>query len=290
MAKAAFILTFLLGSAALAQEITPRWKLEPGKTRRFRQTVKVVNEPRRGLVPQPSTQIDMTCEFTQKILKKDAAGLATLEMRFEKIKQQFKNPMESFGFDSEKPGDLERARAHPHLKQAANIIGKSLTAVVDARGVVHSMTHAPGSEDLSFSEGDLQQMLLKFPERALSTGDKWTVTTKHDMGGLPMSTENNYTVKRVEGPPGARMAVLGCNSMIKLLSEKAKTPESRNLRMKDFKGSGTVTFALDEGVLKSIETSNEYVVTFASNAPGQPEGLVQSIKTKTTVELIPDGK
>lgn len=282
--KLALALSFLVGSVALAQEITPRWKLEPGKVHRFKQILKMSIDQKIGETNAPATNIDMIFMFSQKVVKVDDAGKATLEVTIEKIKQKVDNPMIKVEFDSEKPEDVERAQKDPQLKQVADMIGKTFKAEIDTRGVVHSVTSPPGPAVIPLEKADLQQMYLEFPEKAIKVGDSWTLTTKKVANGLPVTVENVYTLKGVEEAEGGRFAILSSVPKVTLHAKEAENPMVKELKMESFEGSGSVRFALDEGVLKGMKASNTMTLALEAHK------LIQNIKTESTLELVPDAK
>jgi hypothetical protein len=183
-------LVLLLAAPLAAQEkVTLRYALKPDSVTWVEQTSDMtqVMTPPGGKEMKTAIVTSMWLETKVKEVKD---GVATIEQRYARVKAKSDSPMMKVDYDS----DVEGSKAGP-LRNLAELVGKTATLKVDARGKVHEATMPDGGEEALAAVGSslkqgFEQAVAAWPEQPVGVGDTWQT----DMA-MPMQAMGELKIK-----------------------------------------------------------------------------------------------
>lgn len=252
-------------SLVTGQELL-RWKFQPGTeyTVTFRQQTASKTRIADQVI---EVQLSMIMQMNWKILEIDAAGQATMDQSFTRIRIELKNPqVESVVYDSaaNKKAVGEATQIAAPLEP---LIGKPFRVVMTPRGVVQkvelsrqaraALEKVPEESRLKdvFTTAGLTQTLQKshgiLPLEAVQSGDRWTTESPlvTPLGELKMKTTYQYVADLERQTTAA--AQIKVQGQLQLLPTEDQDPPRQQLKIKAQEMSGEVFFAKAEGRLLS---------------------------------------
>lgn len=300
------LLTVLLlaGQVASAgQQVTLRWKFEPGQTLVYRlrtgNETEMPNNMGVAVVEQIMTQ-------RWEVVDMSADGAATVQQTVDRVQMSMKSPMGNVQADSAS----DTTATDPMARMVTAMAGSGYTIVFDAAGRVQEIrgledmrqrlleaTGGAGAmgqqafeqflDQMASEEGVknmMQQGFGAFPDGPVSPGDTWDAS--FDMA-LPMfgslSYANTMTFLRVEERDGARLAVIQIDGAIEIVPDTSpNNPAAGMFELGDAAVAGTMEWDIDRGVLHN--TTQRSSMQMSINAGGQNMSML--VVTDMVMELV----
>ena len=266
------LLVLIAGShLLLAESLLPgqeplRWKFQPGTV--YEVTFQQQTASKTRIADQViEVQLSMIMQMSWKILEINAAGQATMDQSFTRIRIELQNPkVESVVYDS--------AASEKAVGEAAQIaapleplIGKPFRVVMTARGVVQkvelsrqaraALDQVPEESRLKdvFTTSGLTQTLQKshgiLPLEAVQPGDHWESDSPlvTPLGELKMKTKYQYVADLQRMKTAA--AQIKVQGQLQLLPAEGQGAPRQQFKIKSQEMSGEVFFAKAEGRMLS---------------------------------------
>ena len=256
----------LLAESLLSGQEPLRWKFQPGAV--YEVTFRQQTASKTRIADQAiEVQLSMIMQMSWKILEIGAAGQATMDQSFTRIRIELKNP-------KVKPVVYDSAASEKAVGEAAQIaapleplIGKPFRVVMTPRGVVQKvelsrqaqavLDQVPQESRLKdvFTTSGLTQTLQKshgiLPHEVVEPGDRWESDSPlvTPLGELKMKTTYQYVanLQRLK-TVAAQIKVQG---QLQLLPAEDQDAPRQQLRIKSQEMSGEVFFATAEGRMLS---------------------------------------
>ena len=252
----------LLTESLLSGQEPLRWKFQPGTA--YEVTFRQQTASKTQIADQAiEVQLNMVMQMSWQVLEIDAAGQATMDQSFTRIRIELKNP-------KVKPVVYDSAASEKAVGEAAQIaapleplIGKAFRVVMTPRGVVQkvelsrqaqaALNQVPQESRLKdvFTTSGLTQTLQKshgiLPLKAVQTGDHWESDSPlaTPLGKLKMKTTYQYVADLQRGEMAA--AQIKVQGQLQLLPAEDQDPSRQQFRIKSQEMSGELFFAKAEG-------------------------------------------
>jgi hypothetical protein len=308
-AAVAVLLTALLlvGQTAVAgQQVTLRWRFEPGQTLIYRMSTGNETEMPNGMGVAVVEQI-MTQRW--EVIEISADGAATVQQSVDRVQMNMKSPMGNVQADSAS----DTVATDPMARMVTAMAGTGYTIVFDAAGQVQEvrgldemrqrLLEATGQsgpmgqqamtqmlDQIASEEGVksmMQQGFGAFPQQPVAPGDSWDAS--FDMA-VPMvgslSYSNTMTFTRVEERDGARLAIIEIGGTIEIVPDASPdNPAAGMFELGDATVAGTMEWDIDRGVLHN--TTQRSSMTMLIAAGGQDMSML--VVTDMVMELVEGG-
>jgi Family of unknown function (DUF6263) len=309
------VVAILVGvSSAYGQDATLRYRWVKGDEVRYRLSQQgnttVTGLPGVGEMTNDQSNVQV---FHQTVEDVAADGSATLRQTFESVRMEMSSPAGKAVFDSaaaDKPTDPIAAAMGMTMSA---MIGESITIVVLPTGAVirvegmsrildkilKTLPQNPAlGQTISQLEGIMgddamrslfEQSFVKFPDRAVKTGETWTGQFKmsNPMFGA-LTTTLTSTLKGVESGNGASIARI--TAMIAVTQDaeaKGSGLPGMTAKLADSKGEGEMLFDITKGRLQKSSFKSEMPVTMSLAGPsGSPINSQMLVRNTITLEIV----
>ena len=286
----------LVFSATAQAQTTLRWNLKAGE----KLAVKIAQTTKSEVAysgKKTSTTIMLGLELTWRVLTATEGKIA-LEQSIGRLSVDVDAPPAGrVQFDSaqaDKPTGAAKeiaAALQPLLGTKVEIKMNERGEVLEARplaGDGPSTAAADAAQTALFSKATIQQLLQQplvvLPEKPVSKGEKWTVTSKLTTALGPAQQTTTYTYAGPLEQAGKALEKIESTSDLKVTPPAAAT--AAKLSLKSHEQSGTVLLDSAAGRLTSAE-QNQKLVT---ERPYRETTIVVTLDSKqmTTVEPLPN--
>jgi hypothetical protein len=266
-------LGLVCGTSVEAQQ-TLRWKFQPGTQYQvsFDQTTSSKTQAGQESI-QVRLHMGMTMQW--KVMQVDAAGTATMEQAFTRIRLELENPgVEQVSYDSS-------SRSNP-VGEAAQIaaalgpvIGKTFRVRMTSRGIVQEVIASPEMQNALkripqesrlkdvFTRQGLTQTLRQshgvLPAKVVQLGEQWEAV---EVVGTPLGdlkTKTRYRYGKDVEDAGVAAAQIQVHGQIELVPVKKKGSSENDLRIESQEITGEILFAAIQGHLLRSEIKQQMV-------------------------------
>jgi Family of unknown function (DUF6263) len=266
-------LTIALGSQGRAAEGTLlRWNFKAGERLRYELRCKNEIKVKGAPVPPVDNTVDLTVEWTWKVVAVDEQGTAELRMRVDRVLAVSRLGTESSRYDSrgktgEPPGSQPMADVYRALLAAELLVkldsrGRVIEAKVPA-GVMEALRNSSFnvSEDAGslFSDKGLKnliaQVIPQLPEKPVDPGSAWTTDLEMAVPPIKISLQYQEKVASLTGE-AARIDALIRTTMVPEVNSRV------SVSMKRQSGTRSATFDTQLGRItgSTVKTAIEIKV------------------------------
>ncbi|HEY2432045.1 MAG TPA: DUF6263 family protein [Vicinamibacterales bacterium] len=251
--------------------------------------------------------------MTQRVRLLPAAvapdGTTTLQQTIEAVKVEMTTPMGKAAYDSAVPQATPDESSAPLATVFGGIVGATLSVTVAPDGAVQRIdgvqkaldkivqnlppqqrASAQAAQTLRavLSEGairsSLEQSFPRLPSQSVKPGESWTaqVSLGSEATGRIAGTQT-LTLKSIEGD----VATIDVALALKQESSPPMGPSGMTMKLGDSHGSGTLTFDVAAGRIRSASMITELASTMTASGPdGRPTTIKNTTRISMTMEEI----
>ncbi|RME04342.1 MAG: hypothetical protein D6805_03370 [Planctomycetota bacterium] len=277
------------GQTTSREEVLLQWKFKKGQSLRYKQVMNMEMAMAMPMGEQKFT-ISFSSWFTQKVVEVSKDGIATLKLKFDRVKTKVNaGPGRSFSFDSKNPDDAKKI-GDPRFKALTDLVGKAITVKVDKTGKVQKIQGLSGQPGSPFTlkKRDIEDMFLNFPMGPIRVGASWTKKQVRDMNGMPMRIDAKFKLSDITKSQGRTAAKIDTKMKISMDISKANNPlfKQMKIQVKKSEGSGVFHFAIDEGYMLSAQGTTTIDMEMSGAMGENKFRMSQSVRVKNKLELI----
>lgn len=203
-------------------------------------------------------------------------------MIFKKVFSTETESREQVSFDSANKADLVAAKKNPRMAHLITFLDSGWKLKQDATGeiidyepILPKDSEVPPGFELvvnNMIENLVEEGKILFPEDAVSVGETWDggvmVTLFPELGRVERRI--NSTLSEIKESGDKRIAVIKLQITAELNPDDDSGVQAK---FKEFKESGSLLFAIDEGRIKELKTTQS--VTIVYSGPNQPQSTTR---------------
>jgi hypothetical protein len=289
----------LVSTLALAAVVWPvavsaqtplRWKLKPGDA-----FIVEIEQHTDSLVAfsakSAETKIVLTLHLGWKVAGSEGDSF-TIRQTVERIQERIATPQSgTIEYDSAAAG-RPTGQTREIAEAMKPLVDAEFELVMTARGDITSVKPANDSAKALISSTEkgagadaatqdaLQQMLrrplLVLPEKALTTGDTWSIASERTTAAGALKLETTYRLERPADQDPKRLVTIG-------ISAKATPGSGATVKIVSHEHQGTVLFSADEGRVVEINQTQKLV----TERPYRDSTITVTLSSKQTTMLKP---
>lgn len=300
LAAAVAVLLCVGSTVDAAQQVTLRWKFDPGQSLVYRMTMSQETELPNGMGVAVT---EMTTTTRWEVLDVSDEGDATVRVTTDRAQMRMDGPMGSMTADSASetpPGDPVGQMVTALAGVSYNLVFDSsgqLKEVAEIDGLREQLADAGGSNpavsqalEQFASEDGIKDMMARgmvaFPDGPVGPGDTWDYDYDMELPMLgTMSIAMVMTLNGTEERDGSSIALIdSAGTMAFIPDDSPGNPAAGMMDLADATLAGTTEWDVDRGML--IRNSGDTTMQMNINAGGQPMSMVMVMHV--TMELVED--